>query len=52
MINYTIYIGTMPQLVWSSITMPEFSRKFWQHENISSWEIGSEWLSVSTTLAA
>ena len=44
---YTIYIRTTPEKVWDAITNPEFTRKYWGHENISDWEKGAEWRHVS-----
>ena len=44
---YTIYIKTTPEKLWAAITNPEFTRQYWGKENVSSWEKGSKWRSVS-----
>lgn len=39
---YTVYIKTTPDKVWSAITNPQFTRRFWGGENISDWKPGSK----------
>jgi uncharacterized protein YndB with AHSA1/START domain len=40
---YTTYIKASAQKVWDAITMPEFTRQYWAHDNVSDWQVGSEW---------
>lgn len=45
---YTTYIRSTPDKVWAAITVPEFTRQYWAHENVSDWKPGSKWQHVST----
>jgi len=45
---YTIYIKTTPEKLWNAITNPEFTRRYWGHENISDWKKGSKWQHVDS----
>jgi len=40
---YVTYIKTTPKKVWDAITVPEFTRQYWRHANISDWKNGSVW---------
>ena len=40
---YVTYIKTTPQKVWDALTVPEFTRAYWTHANISDWKPGSVW---------
>jgi uncharacterized protein YndB with AHSA1/START domain len=45
---YTIYIKTTPEELWRAITNPEFTRQYWDHENVSDWKKGSKWQHVAS----
>ena len=45
---YVIYIHATAEEVWRGLVDPEFTRRYWMHENISDWEPGSEWSHRST----
>jgi len=45
---YTIYIRATAAEVWSGLTEPEFTRKYWWHDNDSTWAVGSRWEHVRT----
>jgi uncharacterized protein YndB with AHSA1/START domain len=40
---YTINIKAPTKRLWDALTKPEITRKYWGHENISSWKEGAEW---------
>jgi uncharacterized protein YndB with AHSA1/START domain len=40
---YVTYIKTTPKQVWDAITVPEFTRQYWRHANVSDWKKGSDW---------
>jgi uncharacterized protein YndB with AHSA1/START domain len=40
---YVTYIASTPQKVFEAITRPEISRRYWGHENVSDWKVGSDW---------
>jgi uncharacterized protein YndB with AHSA1/START domain len=40
---YVIYINASPEQIWAGLTEPEFTRKYWLHENVSDWKPGSSW---------
>ena len=40
---YVLYIGSTPEKVWSSLLEGEFTRQYWDHENVSDWRAGSPW---------
>ncbi|TCR60634.1 SRPBCC family protein [Bosea sp. BK604] len=44
--SYVSYIRATPDAVFEAITRPERSRQFWEHENISDWQPGSQWRHV------
>jgi uncharacterized protein YndB with AHSA1/START domain len=45
---YTTYIRSTPEKVWAAITVPEFTRQYWGHENVSDWKRGVKWSHVRT----
>jgi uncharacterized protein YndB with AHSA1/START domain len=40
---YVIYIRATADEVWSGLLDPEWTRKYWMHDNISDWKPGSPW---------
>ncbi|SDD65548.1 ArsR/SmtB family transcription factor [Actinokineospora iranica] len=40
---YVIYIESTPEKVWQALTDPELTRLYWDHRNVSDWEVGSGW---------
>lgn len=40
---YVTYIHSTPEKVFEAITKPEIARRYWGHENVSDWKIGSKW---------
>src|SRR5262245_5674269 len=41
---YVTYIRTTPEKLWSALTAPEFTRKYWfGTRQESNWETGSTW---------
>lgn len=40
---YVIYVHATADDVWRGLVDPEFTRRYWMHENVSDWEPGSEW---------
>lgn len=40
---YTVYINANADAVWQGIVDPEFTRRYWMHDNVSDWEVGSRW---------
>ena len=40
---YVIYIRATADEVWSGLVDPEWTRKYWMHDNISDWKPGSPW---------
>jgi uncharacterized protein YndB with AHSA1/START domain len=40
---YVVYIATTPEAVWKALTEGDVTRKYWGHENISDWRVGSRW---------
>ena len=40
---YVTYIFSTPEKVFEAITKPEIARRYWGHENVSDWTVGSEW---------
>jgi uncharacterized protein YndB with AHSA1/START domain len=40
---YVTYILSTPEKVFEAITRPEIARRYWGHENVSDWRVGSEW---------
>ncbi len=43
---YVTYIATSAEKVFAAITRPEISRQYWGHENVSDWQVGSDWAHV------
>src|SRR5262245_24511721 len=40
---YVVYIASQPEKVWKGLLDAEFTRKYWEHENVSDWKPGSTW---------
>jgi len=40
---YTTYIKTTPEKLWQALTNPEFTRRYWNGDNVSDWKAGSNW---------
>jgi len=40
---YVTYIRTTPEKVFEAITTPNIARRYWGHENVSDWQLGSKW---------
>lgn len=40
---YVTYILSTPEKVFEAITKPDVARRYWGHENVSDWMIGSKW---------
>ncbi len=40
---YVTYISATPEKVWSALTDPEITTKYWQLVNVSDWKPGSRW---------
>lgn len=40
---YTIYIATDPETLWKALLAPEFTRQYWERDNVSDWKPGSPW---------
>lgn len=43
---YVTYIRATPEKVFEAITRPEIARRYWGHENVSDWKVGSDWQHV------
>ena len=43
---YVTYILSTPQKVFEAITKPDIARRYWGHENVSDWKVGSTWQHV------
>jgi uncharacterized protein YndB with AHSA1/START domain len=44
---YVSYIESTPEKVWSALSDPEMTRRYWfNHENVSDWSVGSKWQHV------
>lgn len=41
--EYVIYIHGEPEDVWRGLTEPEFTRRYWFHDNVSDWTEGAKW---------
>ena len=37
------YIAAARQRVWDALIQPEFTSKYWGHDNVSDWKPGSAW---------
>lgn len=42
--RYVLYIHATPDEVWTGLTAPELTRRYWFHDNLSDWRPGSEWV--------
>ena len=40
---YAIYIAGSAETVWKALLDGEFTRQYWGHENVSTWQLGSTW---------
>lgn len=40
---YTSYINADAESVWRGIMDPAFTRRYWFHDNVSDWQVGSRW---------
>jgi uncharacterized protein YndB with AHSA1/START domain len=40
---YEIYIAAAAETVWKALLDGEFTRQYWEHENVSDWTPGSPW---------
>jgi uncharacterized protein YndB with AHSA1/START domain len=40
---YVTYIASTPEKVFEAITRPDVARRYWGHENVSDWKVGSNW---------
>ena len=40
---YVTYISTSEEDLWKAIVVPEITRRYWQHQNVSDWQPGSKW---------
>jgi uncharacterized protein YndB with AHSA1/START domain len=40
---YVTYIATDPRKLWKALLEPEFTRRYWEHENVSDWTPGAPW---------
>ncbi len=40
---YVIYIAAQPEQIWKGLVDPEFTRRYWEHDNVSDWKVGSSW---------
>ena len=43
---YVTFIRSTPEKVFEAITRPEIARRYWGHENVSEWRVGSDWQHV------
>jgi uncharacterized protein YndB with AHSA1/START domain len=43
---YVTYIRSTPDKVFEAITRPDIARRYWGHENVSDWQVGSDWQHV------
>jgi uncharacterized protein YndB with AHSA1/START domain len=40
---YVTYLRASPEKVWSALTDPAVTARYWQHVNLSDWKTGSRW---------
>jgi uncharacterized protein YndB with AHSA1/START domain len=40
---YVTYIVSTPEKVFEAVTRPDVARRYWGHENVSDWKVGSSW---------
>lgn len=38
-----VYLDSDPRAVWDAFTVPEHTRRWWEHHNLSDWRPGSAW---------
>lgn len=43
---YVTYLLSTPEKVFEAITKPEIAARYWGHENVSDWQVGSNWQHV------
>lgn len=43
---YVTFIRSTPEKVFEAITRREIARQYWGHENVSDWQVGSDWQHV------
>ena len=43
---YVTYILLTPEKVFEAITKPDLAWRYWGHENVSDWQVGSGWQHV------
>jgi uncharacterized protein YndB with AHSA1/START domain len=41
--SYVIYIATQAETVWRALLDGEFTRQYWDRDNVSDWQPGSTW---------
>lgn len=49
---YVIYVRTSAEEVWNGLIDPDMTRRYWMHENLSDWRVGSPWTHRRTDAAA
>jgi uncharacterized protein YndB with AHSA1/START domain len=37
------YISTTAEKLWNALIDPEWTRRYWEHDNVSDWKPGSTW---------
>ena len=40
---YVTYVAAKQEQVWKALIDGEFTRKYWEHDNVSDWKPGSTW---------
>jgi uncharacterized protein YndB with AHSA1/START domain len=40
---YVTYIRASAEKIFEAITRPEIAARYWGHENVSDWQVGSRW---------
>lgn len=40
---YVTFIASTPDKVFEAITKPDLAKRYWGHENVSDWNVGSSW---------
>ena len=40
---YVTYLAAKPERVWHGLLDAEFTRQYWEHDNVSDWKAGSKW---------
>ena len=49
---YVTYIAATPERVFAALTDTEFTRQYWEAENVSDWNVGSAWSTAEPTRRA